>query len=622
MLGMSRHIDINIGKLCDNACVFCANGQVPPEERPWVPAAKVREEIRRAAASGFDSVGFLGGEIAAYPRAPELVRTAKDAGFRRVVICTNGRKLAAPKLLDEFLDAGLTRIALSIHSHREHIEDRICQRRGAFRQKIAAIENIVKRRERLTDGFSLNTCIHGWNVEELEELVKFFHRLGVNDIRLNALRPEHQAVGNRELVPPFGQVMEATARVVALVEKTPGLTVTFGDLPLCLWPEDFVADHKRASRFIGELRDTDAWVTVYRESRSGSLPDRFRWPERRREQLKVRLPACRDCPVADFCEGPWARYVEIYGDKEFGWPRKSPRPQVPPPRSKRRRRLHIMVSNFCNNRCRFCLEDRQDRRRSDFSDQAKALEIYPSREEVLFTCGEPTLRPELVEWIKKAQVLGYKNIELVTNGRRLAYRRLAEELVSAGLTAVTLSLHCHLEEVHDFLTQARGSCAQTQKALENLIEIRKSTGRPRITTSTVINRYNLQNLADTVHYLDGLGVDCMVLNFVHPLNEALKNFDQVTPRMTEVAAVLEHLPEVKGELKVEGLPLCILPHPTKAGEREIIYIWREGRLQRLSPTRQQKKGPPCRNCSARLRCDGVWIEYARRFGWGEFGAIR
>jgi 2-iminoacetate synthase ThiH len=51
MLGMSRHIDINIGKLCDNACVFCSNGQVPPGERPW--ADKVKEEIRRAAADAY-----------------------------------------------------------------------------------------------------------------------------------------------------------------------------------------------------------------------------------------------------------------------------------------------------------------------------------------------------------------------------------------------------------------------------------------------------------------------------------------------------------------------------------------------------------------------------------------
>lgn len=626
--GATRHLEINIGKLCNNACRFCSNGAVPPEERPWVPVETVLSEMERGAREGFRSVGFLGGEITVYPQALALVRRARALGFSRIAICTNGRRLANPRQVDQFLAAGVTRVALSIHSHLAGIEDELCGRAGAFAQKVRAIRNLARRAKRLSDGFSLNCCIHGRNVEQLSEMVRFFRRLGVRDIRLNSLRPENQASADRDLVPPFSRVMERILELIEENERRLGLSLTFGDIPLCLWPDDFLSAPERAGKYIGELRDYDAWVTVYRKSGSGQDPDRFRWKDRRIEALKRYLPACRKCSARGVCEGPWIRYLDLYGDSEF-------RPIAPrrtPARSgggreigkaRRRHRLHVMVSRFCNNRCRFCLEDREDRARHDFSDQHRALSLYPHRDQVIFTCGEPTLQPKLTQWIREARELGYRSVELVTNGRRLCYPELARSLVDAGLTAVTVSLHSHLPRVHDRLTSSRGSQQQTATALRNLLALRSQFGRPRVTVSTVLTRENQKTIARTVRWVADLRPDCMVINYVEPENEALCNFDSMVPRMSEAASVLGRIPVPAGmELKIEGLPLCVLPRQAPpAGDREVIYVFRDGRIRRLSPTRRQKKGPPCRACAVRDRCDGVWIEYLKRFGWEEFAPV-
>ncbi|NMB75621.1 MAG: radical SAM protein [Myxococcales bacterium] len=626
--GDRRHLEINIGKLCNNACRFCSNGAVPPEERPWVPVETVLSEMERGARQGFGSVGFLGGEITVYPDALELVRRARALGFSRIAICTNGRRLANPRLVDEYLRAGVTRVALSIHSHLAAFEDELCGRPGAFAQKIRAIRNLARRARRLSDGFSLNCCIHGHNVDHLSEMVRFFHRLGVRDIRLNSLRPENQAAADRTLVPPFSRVVERALSLIEENESRLRISLTFGDIPLCLWPADFLADSARAGKYLGELRDYDAWVTVYRKSGSGGEPDRFRWKDRRLEALKRYVPACRKCNARGVCEGPWIRYCQLYGDAEFH-PVQRPgseasRSQVGQPATTRRRhRLHVMVSRFCNNRCRFCLEDREDRARHDFSDQDRALDLYPHRDEVIFTCGEPTLQPKLAQWIRKARELGYRSIELVTNGRRLCYPELARALVEAGLTAVTVSLHSHLPRIHDRMTSSRGSQRQSAAAVHNLLALRQELGRPRVTVSTVLTRDNLQSIARTVRWVATLRPDCMVINFVEPENEAKRNFDEVVPRMREAAVALAAVtPPPDMELKIEGLPLCLLPRAAPpAGEREVIYVFRDGRIRRLSPTRRQKKGPPCRACAERRRCDGVWIEYARRYGWEEFSPL-
>lgn len=314
-----RNIEINIGKLCNNACIFCGNGTVPKVENVWVAREHVLSEIARAAAEGYRSLGFLGGEVTVYPHALEAIRTARQSGFLRIALCTNGRALAKPGALDSFLDAGATRIALSIHSHRSEVENALCGRKGAFEQKLAAIGACLEAAGagRLTHGFSLNTCVHGGNFRQLEALARFFHRRGVRDIRFNSLRPEHQAVGDRALVPRFSDVIPELIRLVLLNERSLRITMTFGDFPLCTWPAAFLARRSLSSRYIGELRDLDTSVTVFRDRSAGGAPDRFRWKDRRLERLKRHTPACRSCAAGDACEGPWARYLEMYGDEEL-----------------------------------------------------------------------------------------------------------------------------------------------------------------------------------------------------------------------------------------------------------------------------------------------------------------
>jgi MoaA/NifB/PqqE/SkfB family radical SAM enzyme len=622
-----RNIEINIGKLCNNACVFCANGCIPRAERRWVPEATVRAEIARAARQGFRSLGFLGGEITSHPHAERLVAEARRLGFTRIALCTNGRRFADRALLERFLAAGTTRVALSIHSHQAAIEDRLNARPGAFAQQLSAIDNLVAAADAgaLPDGFSLNTCIHGLNVHELHGLVRFFHRRGVRDIRLNVLRPEHHAVGSRELVPPLAEVAAEARRVIDLNERRLHMTLTFGDVPLCVWPPALLNHPARAAAYIGELRDYDTDVTVFRGDGPGGDPDRFHWKTRRTADLKAHVAACARCAARDRCEGPWLRYCEMHGEGEFrALERVAGRWRfaraVPTRHAARRSRLHVMVANGCNNRCLFCLEDRAQRARADFSDQHRALELYARRDAVLFTCGEPTLDERLVPWVRRAAELGYRDIELVTNGRRLAYRAFAERLVGAGLTAVTLSLHGDSARVHDPLTATKGSFEQSAAGLRNLVALRRTLGRPFVTTSTVLTKRNLAQAARIVRFLAAEGAERMVLNYVEPEHEALRRFELVVPRMAEAARVLGALRPLPGvELKVEGLPACLLrEQPRLCGDREVIYIYAGGRLRRLSPTRRQLKGPPCRSCAARGRCDGVWLEYARRFGWDEF----
>ena len=88
-----RNVEINVGKACNNRCVFCMDGLPKQEDRSYMPIEEMQAEIERWAASGHQSLGFLGGEPTTYPWLPQAIRYAKDCGFTRIAIATNATKL-------------------------------------------------------------------------------------------------------------------------------------------------------------------------------------------------------------------------------------------------------------------------------------------------------------------------------------------------------------------------------------------------------------------------------------------------------------------------------------------------------------------------------------------------
>lgn len=316
------NVDINLGKACNNNCLFCSNGRTTAEERRWARLEQIQAEIVERRAQGAESLGLLGGEPTLHPHLEALIRSAHEQDYGRIAICTNGSKLADEEWLGRLLDAGLTRVALSIHSHQARIEDAITRRPGSFDEKIRAIRNLVaaQGRGRLPDGLSLNTVLHGKNVDVLEDFVAFMQAEGVEDIRFNFIRPSHEAASSKAWVPPFKRATAAVMGLVVRNEQEFGLRLNFADFPLCKLPWRVLSVAQLRGRYIGENWDVFTDVTEMRRrgTRDQTADERirFNWRDKRME-FKTTLPGCADCRLADRCEGVWRAYLDIYGPDEF-----------------------------------------------------------------------------------------------------------------------------------------------------------------------------------------------------------------------------------------------------------------------------------------------------------------
>jgi len=316
-----KNVDINLGKACNNRCRFCSNGETTAEQRRWGKLADIQSEITERRAGGAESIGFLGGEPTLYPHLERIVRFAREQGYRRVSLVTNGSRLADADKLESLLDAGVTRVAVSIHSHQAKIEDGITTRKGSFEEKIRALRNLVaqRRRGRLPDGLSLNTVLHRKNVEYLVEFSAFMKDIGINNIRFNFIRPSWHAENSKAWVPSFELTTPAVTDLVAQNELRLGLSLNFADFPLCKLPWAVLTNPELMKRYVGENWDMITDVTHVRPDPFPDVPEgmvRFNWKVRRKE-FKTYLPGCERCVLMPQCEGVWQKYLDIYGSDEF-----------------------------------------------------------------------------------------------------------------------------------------------------------------------------------------------------------------------------------------------------------------------------------------------------------------
>jgi radical SAM protein with 4Fe4S-binding SPASM domain len=125
---------------------------------------------------------------------------------------------------------------------------------------------------------------------------------------------------------------------------------------------------------------------------------------------------------------------------------------------------------------------------------------------IVFTGGEPTLRPDLPELIAHAENLG-QITGINTNGRNLKDPVFVQSLVDAGLDHVQITLESHNPAIHDHMVAPRGAWNETVAGLRNALATRLF-----VMTNTTLLQENAPFLSETLDFLADLGVPTIGLN--------------------------------------------------------------------------------------------------------------
>lgn len=291
-------------------------------------------------------------------------------------------------------------------------------------------------------------------------------------------------------------------------------------------------------------------------------------------------------------------------------------------------RLELHLSYTCPERCVFCSEAHRMAAFAPypvtFGRAARVLRTHAARgvRSVHLTGGEPTTHPRFLDVLALARRLGMRT-SVGTIGTMLALPDFARSAAPL-LDEVIFSLHGPDAATHDGLVGRPGSFEQVVRAMDLCASL--APGLPRLVDSVVV-RANLGMLRRTLELADSLGARLVVLSSVSPEGAALDRWEDLAPRIGEVAAALRACPldGIRAAVRVFGVPMCLLGDRAALSndlhwDPRVTVEWaaRPGRVVMVDswawePRRGRVHMGACEGCGRRPLCPGIWAHYAARW---------
>ncbi len=232
-----KQIEIQLGHMCNNRCVFCVSGQETAKGQAGpMDVAPMLAEIGKAYAGGHRKLTLLGGEPTLQPGFLDVLRHAVALGFEEIVIFTNGVKTARPAFLDEILATGgkfTWRISIQGATEASHEETTL--KDGSFARILRTMTLLRDRGERIT----VNMCVVSSNYASVSAFPALLGPFGVTQLHLDMVRPldagERTEAELRAMIPRYSDMVPALTEMAR--GFPPGFDVNVGNLPYCIAPE-------------------------------------------------------------------------------------------------------------------------------------------------------------------------------------------------------------------------------------------------------------------------------------------------------------------------------------------------------------------------------------------------
>jgi len=173
-------MDLALTYRCNDDCAHCYNAR--PRDYPELNTQAWKRVIDRIWDLGIPHIVFTGGEPTLRHDLPELIAHA-EANGQITGINSNARRLQDPHFVEALVNAGLDHIQITVESHDAEIHDSMVGKRGAWKQTIAGLRNVLATRLYVMT----NTTMLHENAPTIPATLDFLAKLGVPTVGLNAL---------------------------------------------------------------------------------------------------------------------------------------------------------------------------------------------------------------------------------------------------------------------------------------------------------------------------------------------------------------------------------------------------------------------------------------------------
>jgi MoaA/NifB/PqqE/SkfB family radical SAM enzyme len=295
--------------------------------------------------------------------------------------------------------------------------------------------------------------------------------------------------------------------------------------------------------------------------------------------------------------------------------------------------LLVLTGFSCNNNCIICSVKDKAANYPDrsFKDLCDELETGKKKgfNWVEFTGGEPTIRRDMAQLVKKAKKLGYQKIALSTNGRLFSYKEFCQKIIDAGLNKLTFSLLGPSKEIHDSISRTPGSFDEIVQGIKNV----QGFSGIHVNISTVISQLNYKNLKKFGKFVISLDVKNWYLLDLIPDSNAKKFYKNLVVRLDDLSKELNSLSEISSDFNEFGFfdfPLCIFSQELRS-KNNACFVNAKMRMETIkqvgyNPKRIEISSDGvysdvyrtnieiCKKCKHYKNCGGIWKEYLNIYG--------
>jgi len=206
----------------------------------------------------------------------------------------------------------------------------------------------------------------------------------------------------------------------------------------------------------------------------------------------------------------------------------------------------------CNLKCKHCYRDAglKDEGELDTSQGKRLLDQIAASgfKMIIFSGGEPLLRPDIVELTAYAREAGLRAV-FGTSGTELDLG-LTRELKEAGAMCMGISLDSSFPEMHDTFRQVPGSWDKAIEGMENCLK----TDLPFQIHTTVVNE-NFDEFENITDFAVQKGARAHHIFFLVPTGRG-KDIEEEALRQRQYEQLIHRIFKKQKEVDIEIKPTC------------------------------------------------------------------
>lgn len=276
---------------------------------------------------------------------------------------------------------------------------------------------------------------------------------------------------------------------------------------------------------------------------------------------------------------------------------------------------YIYVGYYCNNNCIFCSEADEyleHLKIKSLSEIKQELQLIREKYDFVNIMGrEPTIRPDILQIIKFAKSLHFRQIGITTNGRLLSIPKFAKAILRTGINQIGISLAGASAAIHDKQTRVPGSFEQTLLGIKNVLKYK--TSDVSLLINLPMNRLNYKELQKELKLLTNLGVKEINILNVAPLSRRSRTKKIIMP-MAKLGFYVFKVLKNNSYLERKDLKILLVEFPPCSLPKEARQYF----FPCLEKNNNKVRINLCKGCSFKDRCDGILFDYLQLYGQKEF----